>query len=790
MGGDEDGGLGPLAPESQPRGTPLLPTQDDLMMSPPMSAGDHLLRAQAQRQELAQETYIWGTQVNVGDTQLRFKRFLENFELPDSFGASFYDERMREMEEKGETNLDLDCQHLHAYDSYLYKLLIKYPQEIIPLFDIMANEYFAENVAPPNEEEANLTRIIVRPFNAMETKPMRDLNPSDIDKMVSVRGMVTRCTSIIPDLKLAYFKCLMCGFAPDHVQVDRGRVQEPALKCAQCGKPGTMTLIHNQCVFANKQTVKMQETPDAIPEGETPHTVSMCVFDDLVDQAKPGDRVEVTGVYRAVPIRMSSTRRTLKSVYKTYLDIIHIRKDVGARLRNTAGPEDDEAAKNSAAERASTTTASNQSPQEQVEFTPARLAEIQALGRAPDVYERLVASLAPSIWELEDVKKGLLCQLFGATNKTFSGTAANKVRGDINVLLVGDPGVAKSQLLTYVHRIAPRGMYTSGRGSSAVGLTAYVTRDPESKDMVLESGALVLSDRGICCIDEFDKMSDSARSMLHEVMEQQTVSIAKAGIIAVLNARTSVLASANPVGSRYNPNMSMVENIQLPPTLLSRFDLLYLLLDRPNPETDRRLARHLVSLHYKDPPKKKRGAIPAELLTDYVSYARANVQPQVSDEAAEELVEGYVEMRRMGGSRKVITATPRQLESLIRLSESLARMRLSEAVDRDDAKEALRLMRVAMQQSAVDPRTGTIDMDKILTGHSASDRQHRKTVAEGITACLATSSGKLRLNELVRMLAERDSSMTLSVQEVRDAAMLLVEQETCSIRGDLVTLLA
>ena len=188
--------------------------------------------------------------------------------------------------------------------------------------------------------------------------------------------------------------------------------------------------------------------------------------------------------------------------------------------------------------------------------------------------------------------------------------------------------------------------------------------------------------------------------MLHEVMEQQTVSIAKAGIIAVLNARTSVLASANPVGSRYNPNMSMVENIQLPPTLLSRFDLLYLLLDRPNPETDRRLARHLVSLHFKEPPQKKRGAIDATLLTDYVSYARANVQPVLSDEAAEELVEGYVEMRRMGGSRKVITATPRQLESLIRLSESLARMRLSRRVDRDDAKEALRLMRVAMQQSS------------------------------------------------------------------------------------------
>ena len=792
--GDDDGFGAPGA--SQRYGTQemtqLTATQDaaDFLASPPMSAGEHLHAAQAQRDEVAAQTYIWGTRVNVLDTQQRFRRFIENFELPDS-ADSYYDERMREIYEKEHTHLDLDCQHVHEYDEFLYKQLIHYPQEIIPLFDVVANEYFLENVVAPEDmdEDTPAARIIVRPFNMMDAKPMRDLNPSDIDKMVCVRGMVTRCTTIIPDLKLAYFKCLMCGFAPEHVQVDRGRVNEPPLKCTECGKPGTMTLIHNQCVFANKQTVKMQETPDAIPEGETPHTVSMCVFDELVDQAKPGDRVEVTGVYRAVPIRISSTRRTLKSVYKTYLDIIHIRKDAGNRMRNTAGTEDDEAAKHSSAERASK-PASNQNPNAQLEFTPARTAEIEELGRSPDIYQRLVASLAPSIWELEDVKKGLLCQLFGATNKTFSGTAANKVRGDINVLLVGDPGVAKSQLLTYVHRIAPRGMYTSGRGSSAVGLTAYVTRDPESKDMVLESGALVLSDRGICCIDEFDKMSDSARSTLHEVMEQQTVSIAKAGIIAVLNARTSVLASANPVGSRYNPNMSMVENIQLPPTLLSRFDLLYLLLDRANPETDRRLARHLVSLHYKDPPQKKRGAIEASLLTDYVSFARSHVQPVLSDEAAEELVEGYVEMRRMGGSRKVITATPRQLESLIRLSESLARMRLSVRVDRDDAKEALRLMRVAMQQSAVDPRTGTIDMDKILTGHSASDRQHRKVIADGITACLTSSSGRLRLSELVKMLAERDGSMALSVQEVRDAAMLLVEQETCSIRGDLVQLLA
>ncbi|KAG2450350.1 hypothetical protein HYH02_004855 [Chlamydomonas schloesseri] len=744
-------------------------------------------------------TYVWGTTINTSQLRKQIEAFIKEFK-PANAGPDAvpkYMQIVKEAIEAGETSVNIDTADMRAVDAAtgaaphaaLYETLVDFPREVHCVLDEVVREVAVRDLGfEPDlldrQQAMDLCTLVCRPFNLAAVKHIRDLDPSDIDKLVCIKGMVTRTSAIIPNLRYAVFECAACGAEVAAPNVG-GRVEDPT-GCTACKKKWCMVLQHNKGQYTDKQLVKMQESPNDIPEGETPMGVTLYSYDTLVDVARPGDRVTITGIYRAAPVRANPRQAALYAMFRTYVDVVHVHRDESRRLFSAAGsgaadpvaeaeaeptvlsapntPADSQCGEPPATETQADPSAAADDQFVAIEnITAEELREVEGqikeLAADPRLTERLIASLAPNIWEMEDIKKGVLCQLFGGCSKAFPG---GKIRGELNVLLVGDPSVSKSQLLTYVHKLAPRGIYTSGKGSSAVGLTAYVTKDPETKEMVLESGALVLSDRGVCCIDEFDKMSDSARSMLHEAMEQQTVSVAKAGLISTLNARCSVLACANPIGSRYNPAMSIAENINLPPTLLTRFDLIYLVLDRYEEQRDRRLARHLVSLFHPGSADRSRTAaggdlISPDLLKKYVAYARARCQPKLSDEAAEELVTRYQTLRRDGRERKVVMATPRQLESLIRIAESLARMRLDANVTRGDVAEAVRLWYSAMAGSTAGGGgggDGRPDLDTLYTGTTAAQREAARALPEELRAFFQSTRlhHALSLDDLLRDL--------------------------------------
>jgi replicative DNA helicase Mcm len=434
--------------------------------------------------------------------------------------------------------------------------------------------------------------------------------------------------------------------------------------------------------------VRLQELPEDLPPGQLPHYLDVTVLQDLVDNARPGDRIILTGIVRIEQEHIPSMRGK-SGIYRLRVQGNNIEFHRGRGNKTSRSTEREE-------------------------ISPDEERIIKSLVKNPDIYDRLVASFAPHVSGHDIIKEAILLLIVGSTQKILADGA--KIRGDINVFLVGDPGTAKSEMLKFCARIAPRGLYTSGRGSTAAGLTAAVVRD-KIGIMMLEAGAVVLGDQGLVCIDEFDKMKPEDRSALHETMEQQSVSIAKGGIVATLNARTSILAAANPMFGKYDPFKNITENVNLPVPLLTRFDLIFVVRDIPSKERDTRIARHILNLHHTTGVDTK-SLIDVDILTKYLSYAK-RYDPNLTPEAEDLILNYYMTMRNVE-SEGMITVTPRQLEGLVRLATARARLLMKTQVDAEDAERSIFLMQSMLQDAGVDVNTGKVDLG-VLQGRPHSE---------------------------------------------------------------------
>nr|XP_017507480.2 DNA replication licensing factor MCM7 isoform X1 [Manis javanica] len=491
---------------------------------------------------------------------------------------------------------------------------------------------------------------------------IREVKADSVGKLVTVRGIVTRVSEVKPRMVVATYTCDQCGaetYQPIQSPTFMPLIMCPSQECQTNRSGGRLYLQTRGSKFIKFQEMKMQEHSDQVPVGNIPRSITVLVEGENTRIAQPGDHISVTGIF--LPILRTGFRQVVQGLLsETYLE--------AHRVVKMSKSEEEESAR---------------------ELSREELRQIAE----EDFYEKLAASIAPEIYGHEDVKKALLLLLVGGVDKTPRGM---KIRGNINICLMGDPGVAKSQLLSYIDRLAPRSQYTTGRGSSGVGLTAAVLRDSVSGELTLEGGALVLADQGVCCIDEFDKMAEADRTAIHEVMEQQTISIAKAGILTTLNARCSILAAANPAYGRYNPRRSLEQNIQLPAALLSRFDLLWLIQDRPDRDNDLRLAQHItyVHQHSRQPPAQFE-PLNMKLMRRYIAMCQEK-QPMVPESLADYITAAYVEMRREAWASKDATYTSaRTLLAILRLSTALARLRMVDTVEKEDVNEAIRLMEMS-----------------------------------------------------------------------------------------------
>ena len=609
-----------------------------------------------------------------------------------------------------EKSVVVDYNELEMFDTDSADLLIEKPDETL--------EAATKSIVNIDPQRKN-AKLNVRFKNVRNNIPLRFLRSEFIGKFIAVDGIVRKTDEIHPRIMSAVFECRSC-MRMHEVEQKSNIIHEPAV-CQECGGR-SFRLVQDESRYMDTQTVKLQEPLENLSGGDQPRQINIILEDDLVDTLAPGDKVRITGTLKTQ--RDERTKRFNNFIYGNYIEPLE------QEFEELHIDEEDEE-------------------------------KIIELAKSPDIYQKIIESTAPSIRGYFEVKEAIAFQLFGGTAKVLEDKT--HIRGDMHILIVGDPGIGKSQILKYVSKLAPRGIYTSGKGTSGVGLTAAAVRD-DLGGWSLEAGALVLGDKGNVCVDELDKMREEDRSAIHEALEQQTISIAKAGIMATLNSRCSVLAAANPKFGRFDRYKSIAEQIDLPSPILSRFDLIFIIEDKPNAERDHDLAGHILKIHQDSTIPY---VIEPELMRKYIAYARKSVQPTLTKEAAEVLQDFYVTMRSGAiDEESPVPITARQLEALVRLAEASARIRLSNEVLKEDAQRAIKLQEDCMKQVGYDPDTGKVDIDKVEGRTSKSERDKINIIIDVIKELSDEYEGSAPKNIVYAELADKYNVGEEKVDEV------------------------
>jgi len=603
----------------------------------------------------------------------RFRNFLRTY--VDQKGTNLYQEKIKEMCQKNKSSFEVDYNILASECQVLAYFLPEAPTEVLEIFDEAAKSVVL-NMFPHYERIAKDIHVRISELPLVED--LRSLRQLHLNQLIRTSGVVSGSSGVLPQLSMIKYDCVKCGYIVGPFYQSQNEETKPGT-CPECQSLGPFEINQEHTLYKNYQRITIQESPGKVSAGRLPRSKDAILMGDLCDTCKPGDEIELTGVYSNSYDSSLNTKNGFP-IFATVIVANHI-------VRNDEKGETDR-------------------------MTDDDIKAITQLSKDERIGERIIASIAPSVFGHDDIKRALALSLFGGVSK--NPQEKHKVRGDINVLLCGDPGTAKSQFLKYVQKIAPRAVFSTGQGASAVGLTAYVQRSPLTKEWTLEAGALVLADKGVCLIDEFDKMNDQDRTSIHEAMEQQTISISKAGIVTSLQARCAVMAAANPIGGRYDSSMTFSENVDLTEPILSRFDILCVVKDTVDPVADEHLARFVVASHMVSHPRSDQAdvenmkkteetlastsnlagveKIPQELLRKYILYSREKIHPKLHQMDQEKVAKMYSELRRESMATGSIPITVRHIESMIRIAESHAKMHLREFVSEDDVNMAMRVM--------------------------------------------------------------------------------------------------